>query len=123
MAGFTWRFTLHAPRRPSPTFIALEVAALAGAVVVGLLTGSEADWDIALFSLLLIFSIVSDISAASTSAVKISGSFLSLVLAMVFLGGAPASLIGVATIGVGWLRWRDEPEPLLNNLVAYAGSR
>ena len=38
---------------------------------------------------------------------KISGSFLSLVLAMVFLGGAPACLIGVATICVGWLRWRD----------------
>ena len=120
MAGLPWRFTLHGPRRPSPTFIAFEVAALAGAVVVALLTGSGADWDIALFSLLLIFSIVSDLSAASTSAVKISGSFLSLVLAMVFLGGAPASLIGVATIGVGWLRWRDEPEPLLNNLVAYA---
>ncbi len=39
---------------------------------------------------------------------------------MVFLGGAPASLIGVATIVVGWLRWRDSRLALLNNLVAYA---
>ena len=39
---------------------------------------------------------------------------------MVFLGGTPAGLIGVATIGVGWLRWRDTRIALLNNLVAYA---
>ena len=51
---------------------------------------------------------------------KISGSFLALVLAMVFLGGTPAAVIGVVTITVGWLRWRDNPHDLLNNLVAYA---
>ena len=52
---------------------------------------------------------------------KISGSFLALVLAMVFLGGTPAALIGVAAILVGWLvRWRDEPHYLLNNVLTYA---
>jgi putative nucleotidyltransferase with HDIG domain len=94
--------------------------ALAGAAVVGVLTGPAADFDLALFVSLLVFSIVSDLSAATTPSVKISGSFLSLVLAMVFLGGAPAGLIGVATIIVGWLRWRDSRMALLNNLVAYA---
>ena len=75
----------------------------------------------ALFASLLVFSIASDLTAAATaSAAKISGSFLSLVLAMVFLGGTPACLIGVATIVVGWLRWRDSWSGLLNNLVAYA---
>jgi putative nucleotidyltransferase with HDIG domain len=94
---------------------------LAAAVVVSVLTAGNADWDLALFTALLVFSVVSDISAAKTSAeVKISGSFLSLVLAMVFLGGAPAALIGVATMIVGWLRWRDTWDALLNNLVAYA---
>jgi putative nucleotidyltransferase with HDIG domain len=80
-----------------------------------------ANWDLVLLFTLLAFSVVSDISAATTSAkVKISGSFLSLVLAMVFLGGTPACLIGVATILVGWLKWRDAKFDLLNNLVAYA---
>ena len=51
------------------------------------------------------------------SQLKISGSFLALVLAMVFLGGTPAALIGVITILAGWLRWRDEPHDLLNNLA------
>jgi len=120
LAGLPWRFPLHGRRRPSPIFIALELGLLAGAGVVAVLTAPEADWDIALLASLLVFSIVSDISAATTSAAKISGSFLSLVLAMVFLGGAPASLIGVATISVGWLRWHDSRVALLNNLVAYA---
>ena len=51
---------------------------------------------------------------------KLSGSFMSLLLAMVFLGGSVAALIGVATILVGWLRWREPPSWLLSNVVTYA---
>ena len=119
-AGQTWRFPLHGRRRPTIIFITLECVALAAAAVVAVLASSDANWDIALFTVLLAFSIASDLFAATTSAAKISGSFLSLVLAMVFLGGTPACLIGVATIIVGWLRWRDSWSGLLNNLVAYA---
>ena len=39
---------------------------------------------------------------------------------MVFLGGTPAALIGVATIFTGWLRWHDEWHYLLNNVLTYA---
>ncbi|MBW8060801.1 MAG: hypothetical protein FVQ78_10935, partial [Solirubrobacterales bacterium] len=80
-----------------------------------------ADWDLALFAILLGFSVFSDLTAiTTTSKVKISGSFLALVLAMVFLGGTPAALIGVMTIFTGWLRWRDEWHYLLNNVLTYA---
>jgi putative nucleotidyltransferase with HDIG domain len=83
--------------------------------------GPEADWDLALFFILLGFSVFSDLTAiTTTSKVKISGSFLALVLAMVFLGGAPGALIGVLTILAGWLRWRDAGHYLLNNLLTYA---
>lgn len=82
---------------------------------------SIADWDLPLFFILLGFSVFSDLTAISTtSKVKISGSFLALVLAMVFLGGAPAALIGVLTILAGWFRWRDEGHYLLNNILTYA---
>jgi putative nucleotidyltransferase with HDIG domain len=82
---------------------------------------ADADWELTLFAVLLVFSVVSDVTASNTSSsVKISGSFLSLVLAMVFLGGPPAAVIGIATMVVGWLRWRDAPHDFLNNLVAYA---
>jgi len=54
------------------------------------------------------------------SRLKISGSFLALVVAMVFLGGTPAAVIGVVTILAGWLRWRDQAHYLINNILTYA---
>jgi putative nucleotidyltransferase with HDIG domain len=101
--------------------IALELLALAAAALLGVAVNANANWDAKLFAVLLVFSVVSDVTASNTSSnVKISGSFLSLVLAMVFLGGPAAAVIGVTTIAIGWFRWRDEPHGLLNNFVAYA---
>jgi putative nucleotidyltransferase with HDIG domain len=106
-------------RTPNRFVIALELFALAAAVVLALT--ADSDWDMGLFFVLLVFSVVSDITASNTSSsIKISGSFLSLVLAMVFLGGPPAAVIGVTTMAIGWFRWRDAPHDLLNNFVAYA---
>jgi putative nucleotidyltransferase with HDIG domain len=97
---------------------------VAGLVLVtgaGVWRAASASWDIPLFCILLGFSVFSDLTAISTtSKVKISGSFLALVLAMVFLGGTPAAVIGVLTILAGWLRWRDEGHYLLNNVLTYA---
>jgi putative nucleotidyltransferase with HDIG domain len=119
MTSPLWRSTLAA--RPSRFVVSVELLALAAAVVVGALAGPDADWDLSLFLVLLLFSVVSDLTAADTSSnVKISGSFLSLVLAMVFLGATPAGVIGIVTILVGWFRWRDPGFFLLNNILAYA---
>ena len=97
------------------------VAGLLLITAIGLWRAPSADWDVPLFCILLGFSVFSDLTAISTtSKVKISGSFLALVLAMVFLGGTPAAVIGVMTILAGWLRWRDEGHYLLNNVLTYA---
>jgi putative nucleotidyltransferase with HDIG domain len=94
---------------------------LVATVAAGVAEAPRCNWDLALFGVLLVFSVFSDLTAVATeSKVKVSGSFLALVIAMVFLGGAPAGLIGVVTILVGWLRWRDEPHYLLNNVFTYA---
>ncbi|MDQ2629725.1 MAG: hypothetical protein M3Y75_01940, partial [Actinomycetota bacterium] len=107
--------------RPTPTAILIMVGALILTIAVGIWHAPKCDWDIAFFAVLLAFSIFSDLTAVSTeSKLKISGSFLALVIAMVFLGGAPAALIGVATILTGWLRWRDEWHYLLDNVLTYA---
>jgi putative nucleotidyltransferase with HDIG domain len=107
--------------RPTTRIIALELLLLLVVIGVAVGTAPAADWDPALFGILFGFSVFSDLTAIQTSSkVKISGSFLALVLAMVFLGGAPAALLGVVTILFGWFRWRDEPHDLLNNLVTYA---
>src|SRR3954470_10383588 len=107
--------------RPTRLVIATMVAGLVLVTAVGLWSTASATWDLPLFCILLGFSVFSDLTAISTtSKVKISGSFLALVLAMVFLGGAPAALIGVLTILAGWLRWRDAGHYLLNNVLTYA---
>ena len=51
---------------------------------------------------------------------KLSGSFLPMVLAMVLLGGPPAALIGVVTILVVWLVERNALHYLLNNVLTFA---
>ncbi|HEX5927766.1 MAG TPA: HD-GYP domain-containing protein [Solirubrobacterales bacterium] len=107
--------------RPTKVAIGAQIAGLALVAGIAVWRAPEADWDMALFAILLGFSVFSDLTAISTtSKVKISGSFLALVLAMVFLGGTPAAVIGVMTILAGWLRWRDEWHYLLNNLLTYA---
>ncbi|MDP8943907.1 MAG: HD-GYP domain-containing protein [Actinomycetota bacterium] len=100
----------------------ISAAALVGAAMLAATTAGAADWDIALLATLLAFSAVGDLLAIETARgpIKISGSFLGLVLAMVFAGGAPAAALGVATIAIGWLRWRDPAHYLLSNLAAYA---
>ena len=79
------------------------------------------NWDIGLLVSLLVLSIAGDFLALAVHGrINISGSFLALVLAMVFLGGAPAALVGVVTIVVGRLHWKEPPQAFLNNLVTYA---
>jgi putative nucleotidyltransferase with HDIG domain len=107
--------------RPTRIAIAAMVGALVLTVAVALWRAPQCNWDLSFFAVLLAFSIFSDLTAVSTeSKVKVSGSFLALVVAMVFLGGTPAALIGVATILTGWLRWRDDWHYLLNNVLTYA---
>jgi putative nucleotidyltransferase with HDIG domain len=109
-------------RRPSSTVIALNAAILAIAAIVSVLTSPDANWNLLTLVLLLGFAIASDLMAASirSSKLKVSGSFLAIVVAMVLLGGAPAALVGVLTIVAGWIKWREKPHYLLANLASYA---
>jgi putative nucleotidyltransferase with HDIG domain len=110
------------PGRPSRAVIALELCALAVAAGVAVLRASEGDWDVPLLVTLLVVSVAGDLTAVdtATSRVKLSSSFLAIVIAVVFLGETPAALIGVLTILAGWTRWRYTREDLLINLVTYA---
>jgi putative nucleotidyltransferase with HDIG domain len=106
--------------RPTRLSHALITLALAAAIAVAIWRAPAANWDLALFGILLGFSTFSDITSIETeSRLKISGNFLALVLAMVFLGGTPAALIGVISLLAGWLRFRESWNDLLVNLLTY----
>lgn len=106
--------------RPTRLSTILLAAALVAVVAAAAWQAPKANWDWALFGILLSFSAFSDIMSIETeSRLKVSGSFLALVLAIVFLGGTPAALIGVFAILVGWLRFREGLSDLLVNALAF----
>jgi len=111
-----------AQTRPTRLVITSMFASLVVVVGVGIWRAPQCNWDLALFAVLFAFAIFSDLTAVTTeSKVKVSGSFLALVVAIVLLGGTPAALIGIGCILIGWVaRWRDPLHYLLNNVLTYA---
>jgi putative nucleotidyltransferase with HDIG domain len=100
--------------------MAAELVGIGCAAVLAVATEGTGSWDPALFVTIAGFAIAGDLLAIDTGLkVKVSGSFLALVLAMVFLGGPQAAAIGVLTIAFGWLRWREKLPQLINNIHSY----
>jgi putative nucleotidyltransferase with HDIG domain len=108
-------------RRPAPARIAVNLIALcAGAFIV--FTGLNWETlDVPLLGALAACAVASDLQAMRTGAakVRVSGSFLALIMAMVFLGPEAAGLLGIVAVAVGWFGSREEPHYLLSNLAAY----
>jgi len=107
-------------QRPTRANHILLTTCLVVASVAAVWRAPLANWDLALFAMLLVFAVLSDQAAVEVENLKLSGSFLAVVLAMVFLGGTPAAIIGMVSILTGSLRWHDTPHDLLINLVTYA---
>jgi putative nucleotidyltransferase with HDIG domain len=110
------------PRQPTRAVAAAQLTALGGAAVLAIATAGTASWKPDLLAALAACAVAGDLAAARTGAaqLKVSGSFLALVLGMVLLGGPPAAAIGTITILVGWLRHREAAHYLRQNLVVYA---
>jgi putative nucleotidyltransferase with HDIG domain len=108
--------------RPTRTVLALEFGALALAGGFAVVQAGDGNWDLPLMGILLAVSIIGDLTALDTptSRVKLSSSFLAIVVAAVLLGEAPAAAIGILTILAGWARARYAKTDLLINLVTYA---
>jgi putative nucleotidyltransferase with HDIG domain len=105
------------PTRLATAFLTLGVVAVAGAAGLAAPLGN---WDWVLFGTLLAFSAFSDLMSIETeSRLKISGNFLALVTAIVFLGGTPAALIGIVSILIGWIRFREGFHDLLVNALTF----
>ena len=70
--------------RPSTRTNAVQIAGLVAAAAVSVITADTANWDIALFGILLAFAIFTDLTAVTTtSKVRLSGSFLPIVVAKI----------------------------------------
>jgi diguanylate cyclase (GGDEF)-like protein len=99
----------------------IQATALLAAVAAITLTWSWNRWSLLPLAAIAVFSIGSDLTSvqSGTSKIKFSGVGLGMVLAGALYGGAPAALVGVLTVAVGWFKWREAPHYLRNNLVTY----
>jgi len=98
-----------------------HIVVLVGAVSIAVLTSRAADWSpVALVLLLGVLAVLSDALSIQTRGQRLSGSFIAIVLAMAFLGPAPAVTIALLTILVDAVREWLSPARTLSNLVTYA---
>ena len=114
-------FVAASSSRPSLLPVALGAIALVAGIATVVASANLETLDVPLLIALAACAIASDLQAMRTGAVKvrISGSFLALIIAMVFLGPAPAAVLGMVTVAVGWFASREEPHELVSNLAIY----
>ena len=106
--------------RPTRLSTAVLAIALIGAVAAAVWEAPKANWDWELFATLLAFSAFSDVMSIETeSRLKISANFLAIITAIAFLGGTPAALIGLISILIGWIRFREGLNDLLVNALTF----
>ena len=109
-------------QKRSPGIVVVIELLVLGSVAAAIPSTTQLDrWSGGLFVVIALFAIAGDLTAIQAYwKLSVSGSFLGLILAAVVLGGGPAAVLGIVVIGVGWLRSRELPHYLLNNLANFA---
>lgn len=98
-----------------------QLTVLLGSLTAAVLVSEAADWrPLGLVVLLAVLASASDLMLIRARTLSISGSFVSIVVAMALLGPAPAVAIGVTTIALDNLRRRVALHWAVTNLAAYA---
>jgi diguanylate cyclase (GGDEF)-like protein len=107
--------------RPTRSAIAVQVVLLSATILGAVLSAPDAQWDLGPLLVLMACAVIGDLVGVSIPSTRLtlSGSLLAVVVAAVILGGPPAACVGAAVILFGWLRWRERPHVLLNNLLAW----
>jgi diguanylate cyclase (GGDEF)-like protein len=108
-------------RQPGRGVAVAHGLALASAGGLIVLTAGSDRWSLWPLTVIVVFTVIGDLTSveAFSPKLKVSGSFLGIMLAAVLLGSGPAALVGTASIAAGWLRWREAPHYLRNNLVTF----
>ena len=106
-------------RRALISGIHLLLLVLAGVVAVA--TSEARDWTpVEIVLLLLVLAVGSDVLTIEFRGLRISGSFLALVIAMALLGPAPAAAIGIAATAIDAMLYRRPWHRNLMNLAVWA---
>jgi putative nucleotidyltransferase with HDIG domain len=105
----------------SKRLLAAEAVILLGTLVAAAAASKADDWrPVGLVVVLLALAIASDLLALQHKALRVTGTFFALVLAMALCGPAPAVMIGAVSVLVDSLRNRLAWHKVLANLAAYS---
>ncbi|MGZ4272703.1 MAG: putative bifunctional diguanylate cyclase/phosphodiesterase [Solirubrobacteraceae bacterium] len=113
--------TRMAPRAhsPAPALAAQIVLTALLALVASATFWGNPSW-LSLWLVIGAFTIVADYTAVSAGPLlKVSGSFLGLVVAAAVLGPGPGAALGAALIVLSWARHREPAHYFVNNLANY----
>ncbi|HET8755643.1 MAG TPA: hypothetical protein VFM58_06530, partial [Solirubrobacteraceae bacterium] len=100
---------------------AAQTALLSAALLLAALSSRAEDWQpVLLVVVLFALAVASDVMIVEMKGLRVSGAFFSVVLAMVLLGPAPASAIGLGTTLVYAIVSRRSPSKLLNDAAVWA---
>jgi putative nucleotidyltransferase with HDIG domain len=100
--------------------LGVNITALLAVALLGVRSSTAADWQPAvLVALLFGLSVISDSLAVPMRAIRVSGDFPAIVLAMALLGPLPAAVIGMATAAVDAVVSRPSWEGAVANLATY----
>ncbi|MGZ4182488.1 MAG: putative bifunctional diguanylate cyclase/phosphodiesterase, partial [Solirubrobacteraceae bacterium] len=112
------------PRQPGRGLALVQLLALLAAIVLIALTAHSARWSPLPLGVIAVFAVVSDLTSIDTGSTKlrVSGTALGLMLALVLFGAGPAAVIGLLTLVVGWPRSRGRvpTQHFVANLPIYA---
>src|SRR5215210_665544 len=98
-----------------------HVALLAGATTIAVQSSDPADWQpYELVVLLMVLAVASDLLTIEFRGIRVSGSFLAVVLAMALLGPAPAVLVGGGSAAIDALVSRRPWHRALMNVAVWA---
>jgi putative nucleotidyltransferase with HDIG domain len=101
--------------------LAAQAAVLTVAITAAVLLHEPADWrPTELVLLLFVLAVGSDMLTVEVRGLRVSGSFLALVLAMALLGPAPAVAIGIGSIVLDAVVSKRPWHRALGNVVTYA---
>jgi putative nucleotidyltransferase with HDIG domain len=103
------------------TLVVAHSIMLAAALAVVVSTWHASDWQpIGLVLFLAGLAVASDAMAIETASMRLTGSFIAIVLAMVLLGPSPAVAIGLLTVAVDVPRLKARPSALMANASTFA---
>jgi diguanylate cyclase (GGDEF)-like protein len=110
-----------APHAHSPApVLAGQVVLTAALALAASATSWVNNWSWPLFAVIGVFTILGELTEVETGPkLRVSGSFLGLVVAATVLGPGPGAALGAISTIVSWARHREAAHYFVNNLAAY----